>query len=109
MEINQIPTSTPQPSNAALNRATSKVEQNIVQTVNKINPMVDRSPAQINRSYEMSKDPPITILKYTNTLTKNVELQIPSETSMQIYRATQQYIEAQKKRDWPEQTVNIQV
>lgn len=61
------------------------------------NPDFNKSPAQINRSVEISKDPPVTILKFTNEQTKQVELQIPSELQLRIYKDTQRFLEQQEK------------
>lgn len=61
------------------------------------NPNFNQSPAQINRSVEISKDPPVTVLKFTNEQTKQVELQIPSEVQLRIYKDTQRFLQQQQK------------
>lgn len=54
-------------------------------------PSVDQIPNQVNKTVEISKDPPTTVLKYTNELTKQVELQIPSEVSLRLYKANEDF------------------
>lgn len=80
---------------ALINQITSKYDAEVAQSA-KASPNLSVSPAQVNRSYEISKDPPITVLKYTNAVTKQVELQIPSEMSIQIYKETQRFIALQE-------------
>lgn len=92
MQLNLIPAASN--ATAAINKVAAKIEPKIEQAA----PNLSRSPAQINRSFEISKDPPVTILKYTNTLTKEVEMQIPSEASIQIYKETQRFIAEQARR-----------
>jgi phosphoserine aminotransferase len=53
-----------------------------------------QSPAQINRTIEISKDPPATVLKYTNEATKQVEFQVPSETALRVYKEIRDYLKA---------------
>lgn len=66
----------------------------------------NQSPSQINRSYEMIKDPPGTVLKFTDATTKEVILQVPSEQSIKTYKAVQEFI---AQHDKPKPTTNITV
>lgn len=100
MQLNLIPNVSN--ATAMVNHVAAKIEP-AASTV-KSAPNLSMSPAQINRTFEISKDPPVTILKYTNTVTKEIELQVPSETSIQIYKETQKFIADQAKRAG---TVNI--
>jgi hypothetical protein len=103
MQLNQIPTA---PNAAALvNHIINKLSPATL-AVEKVSPDINRSPAQINRTYEMSKDPPVTVMKYTNSVTHEVELQIPSEASLQIYKDVQRFIKQQQEQS---AIVNIQV
>ena len=102
MQLNQVP--------AAYNAMT--LVNNIINklspatnAVEKVSPDLNRSPAQINRTYEMSKDPPVTVMKYTNSVTNEVELQVPSEASLQMYKDMQRFIQQHKQAA----VVNIQV
>ena len=72
----------------------------------KVTPDPGMSASQINRSIEISKDPPATVLKYTNMVTKQIELQIPSEVSLKLYRLNQAFIESQQQI---QNSVNIKV
>lgn len=94
MKLNLIP-NIPN-STALVNHVAAKIEP--AASAVKAAPNLSMSPNQINRTYEISRDPPMTVLKYTNTVTKEVELQIPSETSIQIYKETQKFIAEQAKR-----------
>lgn len=51
--------------------------------------------AQIDRTFELSKDPPTTILKFTDARTKEVVLQIPSAESIKAYKDIQRYLKQQ--------------
>ena len=73
----------------------------------KINPNLNMSPAQINRSVEISKDPPVTVLKFTNEQTKQIELQIPSEVQLRIYKDTQRFLAEQQKKEEPIVTIRV--
>jgi uncharacterized FlaG/YvyC family protein len=101
MQINPIPAATTLMS--LTNHTAAKLDNDTLASA-KSNPNLNMSPAQINRTYEISKDPPVTVLKYTNTTTKEVELQIPSATSLQIYKETQRFMAQQAER---ENKVNI--
>lgn len=58
-------------------------------------PVLNQPAAQLNRAYEISKDPPGTVLKFTDPTTKEVVLQLPSEASINVYKSTQAYLEKQ--------------
>ena len=94
MQLNLLPNA---PSAIAMvNHVAAKIET--VAAAVKDTPNLSMSPNQINRIYEFSKDPPITVLKFTNSVTHEVELQIPSEASIKIYKETQKFIADQAKR-----------
>ncbi len=88
MNINPIPAAATITS--LINQITNKLDPKAYKAMTA--PNLNMSPAQINRSYEMSKDPPVTVMKYTNTVTHEVELQVPSEASMRLYRDMERYI-----------------
>lgn len=94
MKLNLIPDAPN--SITAINQVAQKIEP-LASTVKEA-PNLSMSPAQINRTYEISKDPPVTVLKYTNTTTKEVELQIPSQVSLEVYKATQEFIKQQEEK-----------
>ena len=74
----------------AIMRVMDKVEATAVK---KAAVTLAASPAQLNRSYEVQQDPPVTVLKFINPSTKEVELQIPSAVSIKLYQEMQTYME----------------
>jgi hypothetical protein len=103
MQLNLIPAAAN--ATTVVNQVAAKMEP-ATSSAQKVAPNLSMSPAQINRTFEISKDPPVTILKYTNAVTKEVEMQIPSEASIQIYKETQRFIAEQTKQ---QNTVNVAV
>lgn len=101
MQINPIPAAATITS--LVNQITSKLDPRAYKAAT--SPNLSMSPAQINRSYEMSKDPPVTILKYTNSVTHEIELQVPSEESIRLYRDMGRFIAQHSSK--PDSTVNI--
>lgn len=69
-------------------------------------PILNQPASQLNRTFEISKDPPTTVLKYTNELTKQVELQIPSEVSLRVYKSNLEFI---KRTEDSKHTISIKV
>lgn len=101
MQINPIPAAATITS--LINQVTSKLDPQAYKAA--ISPNLSMSPAQINRSYEMSKDPPVTVMKYTNSVTHEVELQVPSEASIRMYRDIERFMAQHSGK--PDPTVNI--
>ena len=58
-------------------------------------PNLNQSSSQINRSYEMIKEPAVTVLKFTDASTKEVILQIPTEQSIKTYQEVEKFIAQQ--------------
>lgn len=97
----------PTQSTTAVEAIRKTVEKLDVQAA-KVNPNLNMSPAQINRTVEISRDPPMTVLKFTNEQTKQVELQIPSEVQIRIYKDTQRFLaEQQERQQEPQVTIRI--
>lgn len=90
-----------------------KTDEKIEPTASKVpNPDYNKSPAQVNKSFELRQDPPTTVLKFTNEATKQVELQIPSEVQIGIYKDMQKFIDNQNSKrevEKPQNSVNIRI
>ena len=94
MKLNPTQSATPL---EAIRKTVDKIEVKAGEAAVNLN----MSPAQINRTVEISKDPPVTVLKFTNEQTKQVELQIPSEVQLRIYKDTQRFLAEQQKKEEP--------
>ena len=58
-------------------------------------PALIQPPAQLNRSYEISNDPPTTVMKFTDPETKQVIMQVPNEASIRAYQGIQEFLKKQ--------------
>lgn len=58
-------------------------------------------PAQLNKTYEISKDPPATVLKFTDPETKQVIMQVPNEASIRAYQGIQAFLKKQTENGEP--------
>ena len=95
------------PTNAATTtEAIKRTVEKLEVPANK-NPKLNMSPAAVNRTYEMSKDPAVTVLKFTNSVTHEVELQVPSEASLRIYKDMQKFMDQHAPAPAKTDSVNI--
>lgn len=52
---------------------------------------------ELQRSFEVQSEPPLTVLKFTNPETKEIEMQVPSEAQIKTYQNMQDYLKKQER------------
>ena len=53
---------------------------------------VEQPTNAVSKKYEISSDPQLTILKFSDERTKEVVMQIPSEVSIKIYKQVNEFL-----------------
>lgn len=79
-----------------ISKKPTPVEQPATPDTTDSRPAVEQTTQKLDKTYAIEKDPPTTVLRFTDSKTKEVVLQIPSQVSINTYKDVQRFIEQQQ-------------
>ena len=93
MKIEEKPRVPPSRVYAAQQERTQERKQQEVKTEQKQQVVTK----ELQRSFEVQTEPTLTVLKFTNPVTKEIEMQVPSETQIKTYQNMLDYLKKQER------------